>query len=62
MLVGLLFVAAFAVAGAEERTVERIKARASTVKRWGGWFLVAVGMWFLLLALFADFFEEIFPV
>ncbi len=62
MLVGLVFVAAFVLAGAEERTVERIKAQAPNVKRWGGWILVAVGTWFLLLALFAGFFERVFPV
>ncbi len=62
MLVGLVFTAAFTVASAEERTVERIKAQAPTVKRWGGWLLLAVGAWFLVLAIFADFFENIFPV
>jgi hypothetical protein len=32
------------------------------VKRWGGRILIAVGVWFLVLALFADFFEGVFPV
>lgn len=62
VLVGLVFAAAFTVSGAEERTLERIKAQAPTVKKWGGWILVAVGSWFLVLAVFADFFEHIFPV
>lgn len=62
MLVGLVFVAAFSIAGAEERTIDRIKAQAPTVKRWGGGLLIAVGTWFLVLAVFADFFEDIFPV
>lgn len=62
VLVGLLFLAAFVVAGAEERTVERLQARAPQVKRWGGWVLVAVGLWFIVLAVFADFFTGLFPV
>ena len=62
MLVGLLFAAAFAVARAEESTLERIKVQAPTVKRWGGRLLIAIGVWFLTLAIFADYFERIFPV
>jgi hypothetical protein len=58
----LLFAAAFGVARTEEATLDRVKAQAPTVKRWGGRILIAVGVWFLILAVFADFFEEIFPV
>jgi hypothetical protein len=50
------------VARAEESTLERIKVQAPTVKRWGERILIAVGMWFLVLAVFADYFETIFPV
>ena len=62
MLVLLVFVAAFGVARAEESTLDRIKVQAPTVKRWGGRILIAVGIWFLTLAMFADFFQGIFPV
>lgn len=62
VLVGLLFSAAFAVAGAQERTVERIRIHAVAVKRWGGWILTGVGTWLIVLAVFADFFVELFPV
>jgi cytochrome c biogenesis protein CcdA len=62
VLVGLLFAAAFTVARAEESTLERVKVQAPTVKRWGGRLLIAVGVWFLTLAVFADYFERIFPV
>jgi hypothetical protein len=58
----LLFAAAFGVARAEEATLDRVKAQAPTVKRWGGRILIAVGIWFLILAVFADFFASIFPV
>jgi hypothetical protein len=32
------------------------------VKRWGGRIFVAVGIWFLALAVFAHFFAHLFPV
>jgi cytochrome c biogenesis protein CcdA len=57
-----VFTAAFAVSSAEERTLQRIQAQAPTVKRWGGWILVVVGVWFLVLAVFADNFADLFPV
>lgn len=62
VLISLLFTAAFGVAGAQDQTVQRIRAQAPRVKRWGGWILMVVGAWFLILAAFADFFAEIFPV
>jgi len=61
-MVALVFAAAFSVAGAEQRTLERIKAQAPRVKRWAGWVLVGVGVWFITLAVFADFFARIYPV
>lgn len=48
----LLFTLALAVGLAQERTVQAIRARASRVRRWGGWILLAVGAWTLLLAAF----------
>jgi cytochrome c biogenesis protein CcdA len=62
MLVALVFVAAVAVSRAEAATIERIEAQGPTVKRWGGRVLIAVGAWFLILALFAGSFERLFPV
>jgi hypothetical protein len=55
VLVGLLFTAAFTVSRAQQSTVERIQASAPAVKKWGGGVLVAVGLWFISLAVFADF-------
>lgn len=57
-----MFIAAFTVSRAQQSTVERIQASAPAVKRWGGAILIAVGTWFLALAIFADFFAQIFPV
>lgn len=61
-LVGLVFTAAFAVARAQDHTIDRIKAQAPRVKRWGGWILASVGLWFIVLAVFARFFSAVFPV
>lgn len=58
MFVGLSLV----IGSAQEHTVRRIQARSTDVKRWGGWILVAIGTWFLVLAIWADFFAEIFSV
>lgn len=58
MFVGLSLL----VGSAQEHTLKRIQARSTEVKRWGGWILVGIGTWFLILAIWADFFAEIFPV
>jgi hypothetical protein len=57
-----VFAAATGVARAERSTLERIEARAPQVKRWTGWLVAAVDVWFLVLAVFADFFADLFPV
>jgi hypothetical protein len=62
VLVGLVFAASFTVARAQDETISRIKAHAPRVKKWGGWILVTVGIWFLTLATFAGFFADVFPV
>ena len=58
----MVFAAAFTVARGQEETIARAKAQAPRVKAWGGWILVTVGIWFLVLATFAEFFADIFPV
>lgn len=62
MLVLLLFSAALGVAVAQERFADRLRATTPTVKRWGGWILLAVGAWFVVLGLFAGTFARLFPV
>jgi protein-S-isoprenylcysteine O-methyltransferase Ste14 len=62
VIVALMFTAAFTVSRAQDATVARIRATAPAIKRWGGAVLVGVGLWFISLAVFADFFAEIFPV
>lgn len=62
VLVSLLFSSAYMVSKASDDTLEQLKARTSSVKKWGGWILVGVGVWLLALAVFADFFATIFRV
>lgn len=61
-LVTLVFVLSLALATAQERTVEAMRKGAPAVKRWGGRILIAVGVWFVALAVFAGFSARIFPV
>jgi protein-S-isoprenylcysteine O-methyltransferase Ste14 len=61
-MVALAFGAAFVIGWAQEGVAERLRASAPTVKRWGGVLLVAVGVWFVLLGIFADAFARMFPV
>ena len=62
VLVALVFAAALGVSRAQEQTIERVRAQAPNVKRWGGGILIIVGGWLLLLAIFADTFAGLFPV
>lgn len=62
VLVLLLFAAAVGVAVAQERLVEHLRAGAPAVKHWGGYVLMLVGGWFVVLGVFADTFSQLFPV
>jgi hypothetical protein len=62
VMVTLMFLLAFAIAFAQERVILAIRGQGVQIKRWGGWILMAVGFWFVVLAIFADFFSRIFPV
>jgi hypothetical protein len=53
---------ATAIAAAQERLVGAMRAGVTQVKQWGGVILIGVGVWFLILAIWADFFARIFPV
>lgn len=62
VIAGLLFGLALLVAGAQERVVGALRARAPTVKTWGGRVLVVVGVWLVALGVWADTFAGVFPV
>lgn len=61
-IVFLMFGLALLLATARERAVDSMRHGAPTVKRWGGWILIAVGAWLITLGTFADFFADVFPV
>lgn len=61
-IIVLMFGLSYAIGTSQEGIVARLKASAPTVKRWGAYILVAVGVWFIVLGVFANFFETIFPV
>jgi hypothetical protein len=54
VLVLLLFSLSLTVGLAQEETVRAIRARATRVKRWGGYILLGVGVWTIALAAFPD--------
>jgi hypothetical protein len=58
----LVFAFALIVARAQQTTVQAIRARVGQVKRYGGYVLVAVGVWTVVLAIFADLAARYFPV
>jgi hypothetical protein len=61
-LVVLMFTLALALAAAQERTAEALRASTPDIKRWGGRILVLVGAWFVILGVFADEFAGVFSV
>ncbi len=61
-LVLLMFALAFALAAAQERTAEALRAGTPAIKRWGGRILVLLGIWLVLLGVFADEFSRVFSV
>ena len=47
---------------AQERLVETLRASVGKIKRWGGGILILVGIWLIVLAIWADAFARLFPV
>lgn len=52
----LMFALALAVGFAQERLIERLRASTGKVKVWGGRILLVVGIWLVVLAMWADWF------
>ena len=61
-MVLLMFGLSFAVALAQSRLVGTVKANVHQVKRWGGWVLILVGLWLIILGIWAEFFTKFFRV
>ena len=58
----LILAAAIGVSLGHEAVVEQLGAATPSVKRWGGWVLIAVGTWFVLLSAFSATFNDLLPV
>jgi hypothetical protein len=58
----LMFGLSFAIAFAQERLVDTLSASVVSIKKWGGRILILVGLWLLVLAVFAQAFAQLFPV
>src|SRR5215211_2445710 len=59
VLVGLLFAAALGGRHRSAAHSRALRAGTPTVKRWGGWVLIAVGGWFVILGVWADQFARL---
>ena len=62
MMVLLMFGLSITVAFAQSRVVGKIKASVQEIKRWGGWILILVGLWLIILGTWAEFFTKFFRV
>lgn len=62
MIAVLMFVLGGAIALAQERVVDTLRAGVVQVKQWGGRILILVGIWLIALGIWAAFFARFFPV
>ena len=62
VLVLLLVAAALSVAISQERLVVQFRSSAPAVKHWGGYVLMLVGAWFVVLGIFANTLACLCPV
>ena len=58
----LMFALSLSITFAQEQVVDTLRASAVMIKRWGGRILVVVGIWLIVLAIWADAFARVFPV
>lgn len=57
-----MFGLSLGIAIAQERVTDALRASVVTIKRWGGGILILVGVWLIILAIWADTFADLFPV
>lgn len=58
----LMICVAVIVTASREQTIRSLRLATVNARQFGGILLVAVGLWFIALAVWADFFAEVFPV
>lgn len=58
----LIFGISLAIATAQEKILLIARTNTRTVKRMGAFVLLGIGIWLIALAIYADFFAQIFLV
>lgn len=51
-----MFAAALLIGLAQTELLSKLRRQSARVKRWGGWILIGVGTWLVVLAVFAEWF------
>jgi hypothetical protein len=62
VIVLLLVAVSVGLAVMRESAVTALRGQGPRMKRWAGGVLLALGLWFIALAVWADFFARVFPV
>ena len=62
VIILLMFALALTIALAQEQLVATMKAKTAEVKQWGGRILILVGIWLVILGIWANALTQIFPV
>lgn len=57
-----MFSIALLVTVTRERTIRSLRLATAKAREFGGILLIGVGIWFIALAVWADFFADLFPV
>jgi len=58
----LIFFLSSLIAAAQDKVIAGLKEKAPLIKKTGGWILIFVGLWLLIISLRAGFFARVFPV
>ena len=58
----LMFSLSLAIAFAQEQLIQTIRAQVVVIKKWGGGVLILVGLWLIVLGIWAQAFARVFPV
>ena len=62
VIVMLMFALSLGIATAQERFVGTLREKVFFVKKWGGYILILVGLWLIMLSIWTTFFVSVFPV
>jgi len=62
VIVMLMFALSLGIAIAQERFAGTLREKVFFVKKWGGYILILVGLWLIMLSIWTTFFVSVFPV